>query len=204
MGSGAGKDESLAELARWLPEVRERIRKQVIVRETAGATGTQTMVTIDHRFPSALDSYAGWHVQTKPTFIPTAHFESEPRARVKSAERLRGRAIYCHDLQLAEVTSVLSYHIDSRPHLPVLITTLGFRADAAGNVALQARTLAGALVLKHHVHAIADRIGRGGHVDIDLADKRQLDLARQLGFRKAPRLKRFKPAGLHLRQPAPV
>ncbi|MGN6556836.1 MAG: hypothetical protein ACTHLH_02350 [Solirubrobacterales bacterium] len=123
---------------------------------------------------------------------------------MKSAERQRGRAIYCHDAQLAEVTAVCSYHIDSRPHLPVLITTLGFREDAEGNPTLEDRTLAGALVLKHHVHAIADRIGRGGHVDIDLADRRQLHLAGRLGFRKAPRLKNFRPAGLHLRQPAPA
>ncbi len=196
--------QALDELAAWLPRVKDQIRGQIVIHEAKIATGTQTTVSIDHRFSCDLPKHSGWHVQTAPTFLPSTHFSSETRARVKSAERQRGRAIYCHDPQLAEVTAVCSYHIDARPHLSVLITKLGFRDDVEGNPTLEARTLAGALVLKHHVHAIADRIGRGGHVDLDLADRRQLSLAGRLGFRKAPRLKNFRPAGLHLRQPAPA
>lgn len=202
MGARGGND-LLRELGRWLARSRHRLAQQVKVREATKAHGRETVVSIDHRFPSEIEGYGGWHIQTRPSFLPFAHFASQTRARVKGTESLRGRAIYCHDLDLAEVTSVIGYHIDERAHLPVLITTLGFRADASGSPAMRDRTLAGALVLKHHLHALAERIGRGGHVDIDLADKRQLELARALGFRKAPRLKRFRPAGLHLRQPAP-
>ncbi len=115
----------------------------------------------------------------------------------------RGRTIYCHDLGLEQVTSVLGYHLDARAHLPVLITTIGLRDDREMTTALRERSLAGALVLKHHLHAIARQAGRGGHVDLDLNDKRQIELARRLGFRQAPRMRKFRPAGTHLRQPAP-
>jgi hypothetical protein len=205
MDGKSHKDDPLQELARWLVDSRRRIENQVNLSETKRARGTETVVSIDHRFPCSLDAHAGWHIQTQPAFLPNAQFASETRAHIKGAERMRGRGrtIYCHDLDLGEVTSVLGYHIDARPQLPVLITTLGFRSDSAASAAMYERTIAGALVLKHHLHAVAKRIGRGGHVDIDLADKRQLDAADRLGFRKAPQLKRFRPAGTHLRQPAP-
>jgi hypothetical protein len=195
----------LDELGRWLTSERRRIEKQVTVREARRARGPNTTVSIDHRFPCRLDAHAGWHVRTRPAYLPFAHFSSEVRARIKGAENMgpRGRTIYCHDLGLEQVTSVLGYHLAVRPHLPVLITTLGLRRDREMTVALRDRSLAGALVLKHHLHAIADRAGRGGHVDLDLNDSRQLELARRLGFRKAPRMKGFRPAGTHLRQPAP-
>jgi len=202
-GLRAESEKALEELAAWLPEVRERIRGQIVIREAKTATGTMTAVSIDHRLTCDLPTHAGWHVQTKQAFLSQEHFGSEMRIRVNNAAKARGRAIYCHDPQLAEVTSVVSYHVDERRHLPVLITTLGFRKDVEGNPALGTRTLAAALVLKHHVHAIAERIGRGGYVDLDLADKRDLEWARRLGFRKAPRLKGFRPAGEHLRQQAP-
>lgn len=44
-------DNALEELAGWLPEARERIRRQVVIREAQTATGTQTAVSIDHPSP---------------------------------------------------------------------------------------------------------------------------------------------------------
>jgi len=192
------------ELGRWLAGARERIFRQVNVREKERSTGKETVVTIDHRLSCDLEAHAGWHIQTRPTVLPRAHFSSEVRAKIKTAERTRGRAIYCHDLIDQEVIAAVSYHIDEDSHMPVLITTLGFRTDTGDNAFLRYKTLAGALVLKHHVHAIADKIGRGGYVDIDLAPgAAQPGLAQELGFQKAPRVKGFNPGGLHLRQPAP-
>ncbi len=173
------EQDDLDELGRWLTSERRRIERQVTVRETRRARGRDTTAAIDHRFPCGLHAHAGWHVRTRPAYLPLAHFPSETRARIKGAENMgaRGRTIYCHDLGLEQVTSVLGYHLDARTHLPVLITTLGLRSDKEMTVALRDRSLAAALVLKHHLHAIADRAGRGGHVDLDLNDSRQLELA---------------------------
>ena len=192
---------ALSELARWLSDARDRIDRQVHVRKRAARK--ETAVKIDHRLSCDLESHTGWYVHTRPTFLPRAHFSSQVRFTIKTAAGMRGRAIFCHDLNEQEVVAVISYHVDEGVHMPVLITTLGFRTDTAGNAFLSYRTLAGALVLKHYLHTIANKIGRGGHLDLDLADKAQLEVARELGFRRAPKVKGFRPGGLHLRQQAP-
>jgi hypothetical protein len=198
------QDESLRELGGWLTTSRKRIEGQVTVRRSRRGRRPETTVSIDHRFPCELDAFAGWHIRTKPSFLPLDHFASETRARIKGAEQAqRGRTLYCHDLERNEATAVASYHLDVRTHLPLLLTMLGLREDSEENPRLRELTLTGALVLKFHLHAIAEATGRGGHVDIDLADKRRLEFLQRLGFRKARRLRGFRPAGTHLRQPAP-
>jgi hypothetical protein len=193
-------DSTLSDLGSWLGDSRGLIARQVTVRERPAG---RTSVTVDHRLMFPLDGHTGWRISTKPTLLPGAHFLSRTRFLVKQSVE-RGRAIFCHDLDQNEVVSVLSYHIDERPALPLLILALGFRTDADHNPLLMHSTLAGALVLKHHLHAVADKIGRDGNVDIDLPnDEEQVKLARQLGFRQAPRLKGFRPSGIHLRQSAP-
>jgi len=123
--------------------------------------------------------------------------------RLKTAEgHGGGRAIYCHDLGIGEVTAALAYHLDENRELPLLLLALAFRADAGSNRFLRSRTLAAALVLKQYAHAVAGKVGRGGYVDIDLGDPERLGVAHELGFRRAPRLKGFKPGGVHLRQQA--
>lgn len=196
---------ALKELARWLTDARDRVVRQVNVRENERASGTETIVRIDHRLSCDLEAHAGWHIRTTQTFLPGAHFSSQARTYVKTAARSRGRAIYCYGLVDEEVIAAVSYHVDEDSHMPVLITTLGLRTDIGGNDFLRYRTVAGALVLKHHVHAVADKIGRGGYVDLDLADKdpAHLELARELGFQRAPKVKGFRPGGVHLRQAAP-
>jgi hypothetical protein len=197
-------DPSFGELDGWLRVAHDRISRQVNVRETRDASGTKTVVTIDHLLSCDLAAHAGWHVRTRPTFIPSAYFSSEVRTKVKNAERLRGRAIYCDDLLDRELVAAVSYHIDEDSRVPVFLTELGLRKDIAGNAFLRFRTLSGALVLKYHVHVIADKIGRGGYVDTDLAPgSEQLELARELGFRPSPRIKRLRIGGTHLRQPLP-
>lgn len=196
-------DTALNRLANWLSGSHDRISRQVNVREKKHASGTETVVTIDHRLSCDLAAHVGWHIETRPTFLPRVHFSSWAIAHIKNAERRRGRAIYCHDRIDQEVIAAVSYHIDDDPRMPVLLTALAFRTDTGANAFLRYRTLAGALVLKHHVHALAEKIGRGGYVDIDLADGGRADLARELGFQPAPKVKGFRPGGLHLRQQAP-
>jgi hypothetical protein len=192
----------LGPLAEWLGAARERISAQVTVRETKRASGANTTVTIDHRLSCDLDDFAGWHVSTAPALLPRAHFSSYAKHLIKTAaQHGRGRALYCHDPLAQEVVSALSYHIDDDERKPVLLTALGFRTDTGENRFLSERTLSGALVLKHHVHAIAAKIGRGGYVDIDVGSREHVELVSQLGFRRAPKIKGFKPGGTHLRQP---
>jgi hypothetical protein len=196
---------ALRELSLWLTDARARISRQVIVRVSKRASGIETVISIDHRMSCDLDAHDGWHIRTGETFLPEVHFSSQARTYVKTAARKRGRAIYCYDLTDGEVVAAISYHIDEDSTMPVLITTLGVRIDIRGNDFLRYRTLAGALVLKHHLHAVAEKIARGGHVDIDLADKdaAHFELAQELGFQRAPKIKGFRPGGIHLRQAAP-
>lgn len=196
-----GSDDPLTLLGHQLAGARRRIENQVTVRGRRG--GRETAVSIDHRLILELPGYAGWHVATNPSKMPLAQFSSYARAQIKAAERRRGRAIYCHDLALGELIAAVSYHIaEDRGH-PVLLTMIAFRSEAKEDRGIRERTLAGGLVAKHHVHAIAKKIGRGGDIDLDLPNKAQLPLTAQLGFRPAARVKGFKPSGTHLRQPAP-
>jgi hypothetical protein len=203
MSPASDEAEPLARLAGWLEAESPRMVDQVHVSRTKRATGIETRVRIDHRLPSQIDQYDGWHIRTRRTFLPPSQFGSHARMCIKNANARRGRAIYCYEPTSEEVVAAATYHIDQKGDFPVLLTTLAFRTDTDDTVGLLDRTLAGALVLKHHLHAVAEKIGRGGHIDIDLADPSQEPLLRQLGFRKAPQIPGFKPAKRHLRQRAP-
>jgi hypothetical protein len=187
----------------WLAEIADTIPAQVVVRESQQGTGRQTVVAIDHRITCRLNAHsAGFRVSTKPTFLPAAHFSSHARFLLRTASAERGRTLYCHDLLSGEVVAALSYHIDDRPSLPVMVTAIGFRTDAGANAFLAYRTVAAALLLKQYVHALAAKIGRGRFVDLDLAEGPSPDLVRDLGLRVAPKIKGFRPGGKHLRQDA--
>ena len=194
-------DDPFDLLTRWLTEQRATISRQVTIRKSAGAYGTRTQVAIDHRLSCDLAAHDGWRISTKSTFLSQHHFGSLARFYLKTADQGRGRAIYCHDLSAGEVVAGLSYHIHDNAGIPMLLTTIALRTDIEGNAFLRYRTLSGALVVKQYVHAIADRIGRGGYVDLDLADRKHEPLVRELGFRKAPDVKGLRPGGVHLRQP---
>lgn len=200
--TGNANISELGIVAQWLSDAHGRIRNQVIVRTRAA--GSETGVAIDHRLPCDLERHAGWHVHTRATFLPRDHFSSQVRFKIKTAAATRGRAMFCHDLDEQEVVAVMSYHLDESTRVPILITALGFRMDAGAHPLLGYRSLAGALVLKHHLHAVAYKVARGGFVDMDLANRADLELARELGFRRAPSVKGFRPSGLLLRQQSPV
>ncbi len=197
-------DDALDRLARWLIDqwATIDIPGHVTVRKATGAYGMRTTVAIDHLLSGPLEAHDGWRISTKPTFLPREHFSSQARHFLKTAEPGRGRAIYCHDWSSLEVVAGLSYHVDDKSGFPVLITTIAFRTDIAGNAYLRHRTLAGAFILKQYVHAVSEKIGRGGHVDLDLPTRNHEPYARELGFRKAPRVRGLRPGGLHLRQNA--
>lgn len=197
-------DHNMAELETlktWLGEITETVPAQVNVREMEQGAGPQTVVAIDHRLPCRLEAHsAGWRVSTSPTFLPAAHFSSHARHVLKTASAARGRTLYCHDVLSGEVVAALSYHIDERPHFPVMVTAIGLRIDGSTNAFLAHRSLAGALLLKQYLHAIAAKTGRGDFVDLDLAEGPSPDLVQALGFRAAPKVKGFRPGGRHLRQ----
>ena len=202
--SGRERDP-LDELARWLAEPTQvaSIRSQVTLRGTRSAHGPRTNVAIDHQLVCPIEPYGTWRVTTKPTLLPRAHFSSRARSLLPTGEPRRGRTIYCHERSRAQVVAALGYHIDTRAHMPVLVTAIAFRQCTAADPQLPAATLAGMLVLKQYAHAIAHLAARGGHLDLDLADGDREEHARRLGFRPAPRLRDFRPGGKHLRQPAP-
>lgn len=203
--SGPERDP-LEELAGWLAEPAQvaSIRSQVTLRGARSAFGPRTNVAIDHQLVCPIEPYGTWHVTTKPTLLPRAHFSSRATSLLPTREPRHGRTIYCHERSRAEVVAALGYHIDARAHLPVLVTAIAFRQHIANDPQLPAVTLAGMLVLKQYAHAIAYLSGRGRHLDLDLADgEREEEAARRLGFRTAPRLRNFRPGGKHLRQPAP-
>jgi hypothetical protein len=195
----------VAQLGDWLVDHREDIRAQVRIREGRRDGELKTLVDVDHRFTCAAAKLGRLHVRARRTFLPRAQFSSETRVCIGNAARSdAGRVLYCEDQVLGEVIAVLSFHIDRRSGHPVLITAIGLRTDVENNPSLAARSLAAGLVLKHYVHAVSELIGRGGHVDLDLADRSHLELMRELGFRPAPRVPGFDPGGTHLRQPAPA
>jgi hypothetical protein len=201
----ARERDPVDELARWLakPAQLASIRAQVTLRGASSAHGPRTTVAIDHKLLCPIDPYGAWLITTRPTLLPRAHFSSRATSLLPTREPRRGRTIYCHDLSRDEVTAVLGYHIDARPHLSVLVTAIAFREAISADPQLPAVTLAAVLVLKHYAHAIAHLAGRGGHLDLDLADGNREQHARRLGFRTAPRVRGFRPGGKHLRQPAP-
>lgn len=197
-------DDPLDLLARWLTEERATIDipGHVTVRETRGPHGARTTVTIDHLLSCPLKAHDGWRITTKRTFLPRAHFSSQAAHFLKTADQGRGRTIYCQDHLLDdEVVAGITYHIDERAKWPVFITTIAFRIDFAGNVELRRRTVAGAFLLKQYVHAISEAVGRGGYVHIEVPPHDSDLYARELGFRKAPRLKGLRSSGTHMRQP---
>jgi hypothetical protein len=197
--------DPLHDLTRWLAEPAQlvSIRAQVAVRGTRSAHGPQTTVAIDHQLVCPIEPYGAWRVTTKPTLLPREHFSSRARSLLPTREPRRGRTVYCHDLSRAEVTAALGYHIDARPHLPLLVTAMAFRQNTSDDPQLAAASLAGVLVLKNYAHAVAHLTGRDGHLDLDLADRDREQQARRLGFRPAPRVRDFRPGGKHLRQAAP-
>lgn len=196
---------ALARIGAWLAAQRKQIRAQVVVRRGRRGGEERTSIEIDHLLQGATAGLGRIRVHTKKTFLPRAHFSSEARVCVSNAARSdSGRAIYCEDPEMGEVIAVIAFHLPREQRHPVLITTIALRDDIEGNPALGVRSISAGLALKHYVHAIAHLLGRGGHVDLDLAASGQLELMHELGFSRAPRVDGFRPGGTHLRQPSPA
>jgi hypothetical protein len=191
-------EDPLDQLAEWLSasSTARAIARQVHVRTRS----SQTTVAIDHILSCPLPEHDGWRISNSATYLPKTQFGSQARFRLNSAKD--GRTICAHDRGAAEVTAALSYHVDTRVRMPVLITAFGLRTDAAESAWETYRTLAAALVAKQYVHALAAKIGRGGHVDLDLGDRKLEPLMKRMGFRRAPNISGFTAAGIHMRQPA--
>jgi hypothetical protein len=168
---------------------------------TVRSQSSLTHVAIDHLLSCPIEGHGGWRISNKAAYLPKPHFGSQARIRLNSAKD--GRTICAHDRSSAEVVAALSYHIDARQRMPILITAIGMRTDAADSAWESYRTLAGVLVVKQHVHALSAKIGRGGYVDLDLGDPKLKALMQRIGFTPAPRIQGFKPAGIHMRAQDP-
>lgn len=191
-------------MIRWLIDQRKAIdieRKIAIAKGTRSA-GELTIVTIDHRVSCSLPGRSGWHVITKRTFLPASHFHSAALQKLNTAaDHGRGRTIYCLDCGFDdEVVAALSYHIDDHRSWPLFITAIGFRIDFPANAVLRRRTLEAAFLLKQYVHAIAALTGRRQDVHADVPPNAVTRYAEELGFRKAPRLKRLRASSTLMRQ----
>lgn len=176
----------------------------VRVRKSGTAYGERTTVRIDHRLPEpSRGTHAAFRITTQEQFLPRAHFDRAVRETVNRAALARGRRIYAIELHTQEVLAALSYHLHDSPSRPLLITALATRTDGAPD--LYARSLALAWLLKQYTHAVSHHTERGGHVDMDAANRPDTIAAlRGLGFRDAPHVKGFSPSGRHLRQDAPT
>jgi hypothetical protein len=193
---------ALKGLGRWLVAKRKEIRHQVRVQKGRREGEERTSIEIDHPLEATDVGLGKLHIRTQKSHLPSNQFSSEARIYISNAARSdSGRVIYCLDAD--EVIAVLAFHIGRRKAHPILITVLAMRQDVKFNPTLASRTLQAALVLKHYAHAISAELGRGGDIDIDLPDSRQMELMKELGFRKAPRLEGFRPGGTHMRQVAP-
>ena len=180
------------------------IKGAVTIKATGTAYGERTVVQIDHRLPEpGRGTRAAFRATTREQFLPRAHFDRSVRQIVNRASADRGRRIYAIELSSQEVMAVLSYHLHDSPGRPLLITALGARADEHAPPDLYARSLALVWLLKQYAHAVSERTMRGGHVDMDAANRPDvIGVLRQLGFRDAPRVSGFSPSGRHLRQDA--
>ncbi|HYM45537.1 MAG TPA: hypothetical protein VES65_05175 [Solirubrobacteraceae bacterium] len=180
------------------------IKGAVTIKATGTAYGERTVVQIDHRLPEPdHGTRAAFRATTREQFLPRAHFDRSVRQTVNRASADRGRRIYAIELGSQEVMAVLSYHLHDSPGRPLLITALGTRADEHAPPDLYARSLALVWLLKQYAHAVSERTKRGGHVDMDAANRPDvIGVLRQLGFRDAPRVSGFSPSGRHLRQDA--
>jgi hypothetical protein len=204
-GPTVDDDDPLELLAGWLvgQQALLDIPGHVTVREAAGPGGLRTAVSIDHRVVCPVPGFDGWRVTTRQTFVPRAHFSSTAANKLKTADHGRGRAIFCFDRRLEdELVAGIAYHIDERPSLPVFVTAIALRADAREDAELARHTLAGALLLKQYVHAVARAVGRGDHVHIELPSRDVEYHARRFGFRRAPRIEGLRVSGVLRRQAA--
>ncbi|MFN8215676.1 MAG: hypothetical protein U0R71_03685 [Solirubrobacterales bacterium] len=196
---------TLSRLASWLASRRRDIRAQIVVHKGRRAGEGRTRIEVDHLLQTGDVGFGLLRVHAGKTFLPRAHFSSEAKMRISNAARSNsGRALYCIDMKMGEVVAVIAFHLPRDPRHPLLLTCIAFRDDVERNPALEARSIAAGLILKHYVHAASHHLGRGGHIDIDLPDPAQLALLRELGFNKAPKVDGFRPSGTHLRQAAPV
>jgi len=186
----------------WWAEARWdfALVSHVHVSVTPGGTRDSSRVSIDHRIPSHESSgRVGWRITTRKQFLPRAHFDADVRARVNSASIERGRRLFCIDVEQGEVVAAIAYHVDDKPHLPLLLTAIALRTDADASADLFGRSRGAAYILKQYAHEIARQLERGDFVDIDAQPAAEADL-RDLGFRKAPRVRGMRVSGTHWRQ----
>jgi hypothetical protein len=164
------------------------------------ARGEKTIVAIDHLIPSSGTVADGWRVTTRKLYLPTSHFDRRVRATINQASLERGRRIFCIDRESGEAIAALSYHIDKRKRMPVMLTALAMRIDATPARQLYDQSRGAAFLLTQYVHEIASQAGRPGAVHIDADNLDAIRDLNDLGFQRAPDVPGLRVSGTHLRQ----
>jgi hypothetical protein len=164
------------------------------------ARGHLTSVSIDHRVPTSSRGSSGLRFTTKRQYLPGPHFHRNVRETINQADVAKGRRIYCVDLARNEVVAALSYHIDQRKRMPVMLTAVALRIDTDAVPDLYDWSRATAFLLKQYVHELASQIGRSAqlHIDADNVDAIR-DLS-DIGFVRASFVKGLRVSGTHMRQ----
>jgi hypothetical protein len=179
------------------------LARHIHVELLSASHGERTKVRIDHRIPADAEAgRPGLRVTTNSRTLFRAHFDSKVRKKMTARAHERGRRLYCEDLDRAQVLAVLTYHIDERGDVPILITSIGQRADAVGNPQLTQSSRFCAALLKQYVHAISAKLGRGPYLDYDSGSREEEPELERLGFKPAPRVEGRRPGGKMWRQDA--
>ena len=136
-----------------------------------------TFVQIDHSVPP---KEPRWRITTTRQLLPQAHFGSsvcekvEKAAKAHVADQLKGRALYCVDLERQEVIAALSYHIPRDVTEPLLVTAIALRRDDK-DPELWQETQVAARLAKRYVHALARKLRHPSYVDFS-AESREMSL----------------------------
>jgi hypothetical protein len=158
--------------------------------------GRRVVVTIEH------DIGGGWSVTTADRYLRPSQFHENVRSTLLRAEGELGRRLFFFDDVRDEVLAALSYHVDKRRKVPVVLTALGLRTDDASPDHRDCSRGA-ASVLLTYVHEIARQVGRPPHVDIYARDEGEIEALVALGFAQVPIQTRAVASGTRWRHTPP-
>lgn len=146
-----------------------------------------TWVEVDHSVPHiALRGRHRYLFTTKQRFLDPAGFPDQTLRQniAQDAQKPRRRALYCWDIRRGLTLAALSFHVDRKRSIPLIVTDLGIREDE-----LRAHSLfAGGMlldVLQDIAVAAPNRVD--GEVGALAEASGSATLLRELGLRPCPR-----------------
>ena len=192
--------DALTAIREWLrrSNVARDLASHIKVSPRAGPHGRRTLVEIEHSVSALTHWPAGWRVTTCRQHLPKMHFHQEARDAVAGAGE-PARRIYCLDRSMQEVICALSFGIDDRPEIPVMLGAIAMRIDANAHPDLYDRSRGGALVLLAYLRVVAERTRRDPVIHIEATDSNAVQELEALGFEPARRPPGVAALGTHLR-----